>query len=121
MDAGLLEAGVVPPKPLEDKALAFYERVVVPEGGGSFGLDEDIVAAIISFVAAKAQKKLAGEEQAPIYDKIGEVTLKVQEKLEDKVRQEADRKVGGFITGNISTILLAIAAVLLLASFGRKR
>jgi len=121
MDAGLLEVGVVPPKPLEDKALAFYERVVVPEGGGSFGLDEDIVAAIISFVAAKAQKKLAGEEQAPIYDKIGEVTIQVQEKLEDKVRQEADRKVGGFITGNISTILLALAAVILLASFGKKR
>ena len=121
MDAGLLDAGIVPPKPLEEKALTFYERIVVPEGGGSFGLDEDIVAAIISFVAAKAQKKLAGEEQAPIYDKIGEVTLEVQEKLEEKVRQEADRKVGGFITGNISTILLALAAVILLASFGKKR
>src|SRR5690606_20312230 len=107
MDAGLKAIGQIPPNPLEAKAQLFYDKVVVPAGGGSYSLDEDIINAIIAFVAAKAAKKQAGEEQAPVYDKIGEITLKVEDKIASTAKTQVDKKIGGFLTDNLPMVLLA--------------
>jgi hypothetical protein len=120
MDEGLKAIGQIPPTSLEAKAQMFYDKVVVPAGGGSYSLDEDIINAIIAFVAAKAAKKQAGEEQSPIYDKIGEITLKVEDKIASTAKTEVDKKIGGFLTDNLPMVLLAIGALFLFASFSRK-
>lgn len=119
MNVGLEKVGQIPPQSLEAKAQAFYDRVVVPGSGETFALDEDVVEAILTFVAAKAAKTAAGEEQSDLYNKIGEATLRIESKLMEAGRTKVDQKIGGFLTSNLPLFLIAIVALFAFASMGK--
>lgn len=114
IDKALREIGAGVPNDQHDKLQLFADKIVGPgtatnlSGQGSEALSN----AAIEFIATLADKKRAGETLPPIYDKIAGAALRTQDKLESKVRQGAEQKIGGFVMSNGA--MIGIAAALLL-------
>ncbi len=116
MDQAIRESGGMSNGTVSDTNEQFVERVVTPATGKDYsGAGKEAVGnAAIEFIASLCEKKRAGETLPPIYDKLATNCLKVEEKIERKVKQKVEGNIGAFVTDNPILIFGGLALLLIL-------
>lgn len=118
MEGGLKQNGSVPIQDLELLTQQFYNEIVAPSTS-SYEIDhvdEAVANAVLTFIATIAAKKAAGEALNPVYEKIANVTQKVQEEIGSHVKTQSGNVLGNWILDNpFASVLIVIVVGLILA------
>jgi hypothetical protein len=106
----------------EQKIKQFLKEVVGPATGKDLGdlAGSAAEAAMIDFISTIRNKKLNGEKLPKGLDAIAGLTLKAEDKAEQKIKQAAAGNIGEFVMNNWWAILIVIA-LLYLAARSKKR
>lgn len=121
MNNAIRNGGAIPPRGDMNATLEeFNNTVMQPAGAGvnSNAGSEALGNAAIEFIATLMDKKKNGEMLPPIYDQIASNGLRVQEKVEAKVRTGIQGNIGSFVTDNI--ILIGLALIILIIAMNKK-
>jgi hypothetical protein len=117
--------------PINTLAKEFYNKVVVKHSGGNFEevhFDEDldhvagatlsaIASAIVTFIKGLKKKKEEGEPLSKTENIVVSGTEAVEQKIQEKAKEEAAKEVGGRILFDRKTQYIIIGVVILLIGF----
>lgn len=124
MENAIRDTGSMPDKETMGGLLKQFNETVVDPATGKDSTStstgkEALGNAAIEFISTLCEKKRNGETLPPIYDKIAEGCMRVQEKIENKVKSGIQGDIGAFVTDNV--LLIGIAAMLLLFAIMSKK
>lgn len=107
---GLQASGKVASGSNESKIKQFLKDVVGPQTGKDLGdlAGQAAETAMIDFISTIRNKKLNGEKLPKGLDKIADLTLRAEDKAEQKIKQAAAGNIGEFIMTNWWVIPLVL-------------
>lgn len=122
-EQGLKASGkVVSGNSASDKVRQFLQDVVGPQTGQDLkGLAGDVAEkAMVDFISTLRNKKLNGEKLPAALDKIADLTIRAENKAEEKIKQAAAGNIGEWVMTNWWVILIALALLYLAANRSNK-
>lgn len=130
MNETLQSKGIHPPSDIADLTQLFYNTFVAKTGSGVepmnfdtmlpgdvYHADEAVLNAVVTYVKTLIDKKQSGQTLPKVQDRIATAGISVQNKLTDEAKKEVEARVGETVVGNTKTILIVIAAVVVVVLF----